>query len=232
MKDNTESTPDYLGHRQRVRERFLKSEGRDMADYELLELALMIAIPRRDVKPLAKALIDKFGSFADVIAAENEDLLAVNGVKETTLAVLKLIKAGAIRMSWQTLAASDAPVINNMDVLIDYCRSSMCYQDVEEFRIVFLDTKLKVICDEIQQKGTINYVSIHPREVVKSAMKHSSNAIIMIHNHPSGVVTPSKADIELTKLVRDACETVEITLLDHLIVSRNNVYSFKTHGVL
>lgn len=232
MTNTAAEQPDYLGHRQRVRSKFLSTEGRDMADYELLEFVLMIAIPRRDVKPLAKDLIKRFGCFAAVINADNNELMSVDGVKENTVAVLKLIKAGALRMSWQTLAGSDNPVINNMDVLIDYCRSAMCYQDVEEFKIVFLDSKLRVIAQETQQKGTINQVAIHPREVIKAAMRYAASAIILVHNHPSGIVTPSKADMDLTKLVKDACTAVDIMVIDHIVVGRNGYFSFCEKGVL
>lgn len=224
--------PDYLGHRQRVRTKFLSTEGRDMADYELLEFALMVAIPRRDVKPLAKDLIKRFGTFADVINADNAELMAIDGVKENTLAVLKLIKAGAMRMSWQSLAGSDSPVINNMDVLVDYCRSAMCYQDVEEFKVVFLDSRLRVITQETLQKGTINHVAIHPREVIKAAMRNAAAAIILVHNHPSGVVTPSKADMDLTKMIKDACAAVDISVIDHIVIGRNDYYSFCEKGIL
>ena len=227
--DNISSPPDYLGHRQRIRRRFLLGEGKDMADYELLELALTMAIPRRDVKPLAKTLIKKFGSFAGVVNASQNELAAVEGVKENTITMLKLIKAAALRMSWQNLNANDAPVINSFDSLVDYCRSSMAYGDVEEFRIMYLNTKLRLIGEETMQRGTINSVSIHPREVIKSAMEQKAAAIIMVHNHPSGDTTPSKADIEMTKAVARACRLVNITLLDHLIISRSSCYSFAEH---
>ena len=227
--EDISARPDYLGHRQRIRRRFLLGEGKDMADYELLELALTMAIPRRDVKPLAKTLIKKFGSFAGVVNASQNELAAVEGVKENTITMLKLIKAAALRTSWQNLNADDTPVINSFDSLVDYCRSAMAYGDIEEFRIIYLNTKLRLIGEETMQKGTINSVSIHPREVIKSAMEQKAAAIIMVHNHPSGDTTPSKADIEMTKAVARACRLVNITLLDHLIISRSSCYSFAEH---
>ena len=227
--EDISARPDYLGHRQRIRRRFLLGEGKDMADYELLELALTMAIPRRDVKPLAKTLIKKFGSFAGVVNASQNELAAVEGVKENTITMLKLSKAAALRTSWQNLNADDAPVINSFDSLVDYCRSAMAYGDIEEFRIIYLNTKLRLIGEETMQKGTINSVSIHPREVIKSAMEQKAAAIIMVHNHPSGDTTPSKADIEMTKAVARACRLVNITLLDHLIISRSSCYSFAEH---
>ncbi len=221
--------PDYLGHRQRLRQRFLLGEGKDMADYELLELVLTMAIPRRDVKPLAKRLIKRFGSFGGVINARTAELLEEEGVKENTLTMLKLIKAATVRVSWQTLKEPQGPVLNRTDVLIDYCRSAMSFSDVEELHIIFLDAKLCVIKDELMQKGTIDCVAIHPREIVKEILDTKAKAIIMVHNHPSGNVTPSQADIEMTKNVREACKSINIKLLDHLIIGQSSYYSFAEH---
>lgn len=225
-------TPDYIGHRQRLRSRFLSGGGKDMPDYEFLELLLMIAIPRRDVKPLAKQLIKKFGTFAGVVNAPLEELLAVDGIKENSAAVLKIVKESALRMSWQNLQNDDVPVISNWDVMVDYARMAMSHLDVEEFRIVFLNSKLKVIAEEVQQRGTINQVAIHPREVIRAAINHGATAIILMHNHPSGDTTPSKSDIDITKQVAEAAKLVNISVLDHLIVSKFTVYSFKDHGII
>ena len=220
------------GHRQRIREKFLKNGGSALPDYELLEAYLTIAIPRRDVKPLAKQLIAKFGSFAEVINAKNEDLLSVSGVGENTLFALKIINEAAKRTSWEILKDKDLPVIADMDSLIDYCRMTMAYQDVEEFRLIYLNAKNRVIAEVTQQKGTINHVSLHPREVVKSALDHRASAVIMVHNHPTGDTTPSRADIEVTKKVKEALSTVNITLHDHVIVSKCGYYSFRTVGLI
>ncbi|MFV0627381.1 MAG: RadC family protein [Alphaproteobacteria bacterium] len=227
-----EELPDYLGHRQRLRERFLSGGGKSMPDYEFLELILTIAIPRRDVKPLAKKLVTKFKSFAGVINAPMEELLEFEGIKENSATVLKIIKEAAIRLNWQVLNNSDEPVINNWDVLIDYCRSSMGHQEFEEFKIIFLDSKLKVIGEESQQRGTIDQVAIHPREVIKSAMMKGASAIILIHNHPSGNTTPSKADIDITKKINAAAEAMNIRVLDHIIISKKDYYSFKDHRII
>ena len=227
MAENvTNDEPDYLGHRERLRRRFLLGGGRDMPDYELLELLLTIAIPRRDVKPLAKELIRKFGSFAEVVNAPLEELMLVKGVKENTAAVLRIVRECSVRSSWQSLKGMDAPVISDFDAMVDYCRSAMAYQTVEEFRIIFLNSKLYVIGEEIQQRGTVDQVAIHPREVIKSAMMHGASAMILVHNHPSGIVTPSKADMEITKRIKEAAEAVSIRLFDHLIISKSSVYSF------
>lgn len=224
--------PDYIGHRQRLRSRFLAGGGKDMPDYEFLELLLMIAIPRRDVKPIAKQLIKKFNNLAGVLNASIEDLQAIEGIKETSATMLKIVKECALRMSWQNLQNDDAPVISNWDVMVDYCRASMGYLDVEEFRIIFLNSKLKLIGEETQQRGTINNVAVHPREVIKSAINKGAAAIILAHNHPSGDSTPSRADIEITKQINEAAKLVNIKLLDHLIISKNTIYSFKDHGII
>ena len=231
MAENvTNDEPDYLGHRERLRRRFLLGGGRDMPDYELLELLLTIAIPRRDAKPLAKELIRKFGSFAEVVNAPLEELMLVKGVKENTAAVLRIVRECSVRSSWQSLKGMDAPVISDFDAMVDYCRSAMAYQTVEEFRIIFLNSKLYVIGEEIQQRGTVDQVAIHPREVIKSAMMHGASAMILVHNHPSGIVTPSKADMEITKRIKEAAEAVSIRLFDHLIISKSSVYSFHNQG--
>ena len=231
MAENvTNDEPDYLGHRERLRRRFLLGGGRDMPDYELLELLLTIAIPRRDVKPLAKELIRKFGSFAEVVNAPLEELMLVKGVKENTAAVLRIVRECSVRSSWQSLKGMDAPVISDFDAMVDYCRSAMAYQTVEEFRIIFLNSKLYVIGEEIQQRGTVDQVAIHPREVIKSVMMHGASAMILVHNHPSGIVTPSKADMEITKRIKEAAEAVSIRLFDHLIISKSSVYSFHNQG--
>ena len=172
----TEKQPDYIGHRERLRQRFLLGDGKDMADYELLELVLTIALPRRDVKPLAKMLISRFESFAGVINAPKEELMSIPGVKENTVTILKVINVAAQRTSWQNLKSLDGPIIMNTDSLIDYCRSAMCYSDVEEFRLIYLDSKLHIIGQEIMQRGTINSVAIHPREVLKAAMAHHASS--------------------------------------------------------
>ena len=222
----TEKQPDYIGHRERLRQRFLLGDGKDMADYELLELVLTIALPRRDVKPLAKMLISRFESFAGVINAPKEELMSIPGVKENTVTILKVINVAAQRTSWQNLKSLDGPIIMNTDSLIDYCRSAMCYSDVEEFRLIYLDSKLHIIGQEIMQRGTINSVAIHPREVLKAAMAHHGSSIIMVHNHPSGNGQPSKADVAMTERINEACASVGIHLLDHLILSRSESYSF------
>lgn len=222
----------YLGHRQRLKARFLSDGGKAMPDYELLELLLTFAIPRRDVKPLVKTLIARFNNFAGVINADLQDLMAVSGVKENTAIMLKMIAQGAKRMAWQQLKAADEAVIADYDAMIDYCRTAMAYNEVEEFRVIFLNSKFRVIAEETQQRGTINTVAIHPREVIKSALDNGAAAMIMVHNHPTGIVTPSQADISVTKTIRDAAKNCGIELFDHIIISKNDYFSFRDRGVL
>lgn len=224
----TENIPDYLGHRARLRERFLKGGGKDMADYELIELLLTYVIPRRDVKPIAKELIRRFGSLAEVVNADVSRLTEVSGIKENAAVMFKLIQQAAGRFSWQNLSSSDAPIISNWDAMIDYCRSEMAYLDVEEFRIIFLDTKFRLIGQEVMQRGTINQVAIHPREVIKLAMEKKAAALILVHNHPSGDVKPSRADVEITKQIDQALKSINIQLLDHIVISRYDYCSIKT----
>lgn len=227
-----EDKPDYLGHRQRLRTRFLAREGKDMPDYEFLEFLLTMSIPRRDVKPLAKQLIKKFGNFAGVVNAESKELLAFSGFKESSLALLKAVREATLRVQWQNLNAEDGHLLNNWDLVVDYCRSKIGYGKIEQFMIVYLNSKLILLGNEIQQRGSLNHVSIHPREVIKSAIERGAGAIVIAHNHPSGVVKPSQQDIAVTKMIWEAGKLVDIDLLDHLIVSRDNVFSFARDGLI
>lgn len=227
-----EKQPDYLGHRQRLRTRFLISEGKDMADYEFLEFLLTMSIPRRDVKPLAKQLVKRFGSFAGVINADNNELLSFPGFKESSLALLKAVKEAALRLQWQNLNAADAPVLNNWDLVLDYCRSKIGYSKVEQFMVIYLNAKLRLIGEDIEQRGSLNQVSIHPREIIKAAIDRGAGAIVLVHNHPSGVVKPSGQDIALTQMIYEAGRLVDVDVLDHLIVSKDNVYSFAKEGLI
>lgn len=222
--------PHYLGHRQRLRERFLKAGGDDFADYELLELLLFMALPRGDVKPLAKALLKRFGSFAEVISAEPAALGEVDGVGDSAIAALKTVKAAALRMSRDEIL--DRPVLSTWQKLIDYCRASMAFAEAEHFRVLYLNRKNVLIADEVQQKGTVDHTPVYPREVMKRALEVGASALIMVHNHPSGDPTPSRADIDMTREVREAGEKLGITLHDHIIVGRQGNNSFRALGLL
>ncbi len=222
--------PHYAGHRKRLRERLLKAGGDVMPDYELLELVLFMARPRGDVKPLAKALLKRFDSFAGVITAEPAHLAEVKGVGETTIGALKTIQAAAVRLVRDEVM--DRPVLGNWQALIDYCRASMGHEKTERFRILFLNRKNVLIADEVQQKGTVDHTPVYPREAVKRALELGASALIMVHNHPSGDPTPSKADIEMTREVQAAGEKLGITLHDHVVVSKSGHSSFKAMGLL
>ncbi|MEQ8196218.1 MAG: DNA repair protein RadC [Rhodospirillales bacterium] len=223
-------TPHYAGHRKRLRERFLKGGAEALPDYEMLELVLFLALPRRDAKPLAKALIERFGSYADVIAADPRALHAMPGVGETVIAALKTVEASAVRLARQRIM--EKPVLSNWQGLLDYLHASMAYGGNEQFRVLFLNKKNMLIADEVQQKGTVDHTPVYPREIVKRALELHATALIMVHNHPSGDPTPSRADIDMTKEVQAAGEKMGIVLHDHVIVARDGSTSFRSRGLL
>jgi DNA repair protein RadC len=225
-----DETPHYHGHRERLRARFLEAGAASLADYELLELLLFSAIPRRDVKPLAKALIQRFGGFAGVINAEPAALLAEPGISEATMVMLKAIQATMHRVL--RAETRERTVLTNWQSVLDYCRALMGHNKVEEFRLLFLDRRNALIADELQATGTIDHAPVYPREVVKRALDLGASAIIMVHNHPSGDTTPSRADIEITKAVAEAAGTLGIQLHDHLIVGGRNHASFRALGLI
>jgi DNA repair protein RadC len=230
MTEPPEPAPHYHGHRQRLRERFLAVGGEKMADYELLELVLTLAIPRADVKPLAKELLDAFGSFAGVISADPVALARFKGVKETTVAALKVVEAAAVRLA--KAEVSEKPLIGSWQALLDYCRAAMARSPVEQFRVLFLDRKNRLIADEVQQTGTVDHTPVYPREILKRALEHGASALILVHNHPSGDPSPSRADIEITREVAKAAQALGVQLHDHLIIGRAGHTSFKSQGLL
>lgn len=214
------------GHRERLKARFRKGGVDALADYELLELQLMTAIPRRDVKPLAKDLIAKFGTYAEVISAEPERLMEISGVGDNVVTILKLAEASAQKLSQGIILGK--PVLNNWQALINYCSSQMAYKKKEQFRVLFLDRQNRLITDEKMQEGTIDHTPVYPREVIKRALELGSTAIILVHNHPSGDPTPSRQDIEMTKKIEEAGKQLGVILYDHLIISKSGHSSFKT----
>lgn len=222
--------PHYHGHRQRLRERFLAAGGEALPDYELLELLLFGAQPRSDMKPVAKALLDRFGSYARVISATPEELRTVRGVGNAAVVALKAAQASALRLLREH--AADGPVISNWQALVEYCRASMGFEKTEQFRLLFLDRKNRIIADEIQQRGTIDHTPVYPREVVKRALDLGAAAIIMVHNHPSQDPSPSSADIEMTREVQEAVAKLGILLHDHIIVGGNRHTSMKELGLI
>lgn len=201
-----------------------------LPDYELLELALFAAIPRRDVKPLAKTLIARFGSFADVIAAAPERLMEVDGIGEATVTALKVIQAAALRLSRSQVL--NRPALSSWAALIDYCTAAMAREANEEFRILFLDRKNVLIADEVQARGTVDHTPVYPREIVKRALELGASAFILVHNHPSGDPTPSQADIAMTREIANAAKALKIALHDHLVIGRKGHVSFKAMGLL
>jgi len=222
--------PHYAGHRQRLRERFLKSSGEDMPDYELLELLLFFAQSQRDVKPLAKKLIERFGSFAGVVSAEPARLREIDGVKDGAVAAIKLAQASAKRLLRQEVLGR--PVISSWQALLEYCQAAMARESTEQFRVLYLDQKNQLIADELQQKGTVNHTPVYPREIMKRALELAATAVILVHNHPSGDPSPSKADIAMTREVADAGHRLDIAVHDHVIIGRSGHASFKSLGLL
>ncbi len=222
--------PHYSGHRQRLRDRFLKSGADGLADYELLELILFAAKPRSDVKPMAKALIKEFGSFTDVISADNERLREVDGVGDASIAAIKAIQAGALLyLKGQII---DRPALNSWNAVLDYMQARLGRSKVEELHVIYLNRKNEILTDEALQKGTVDHTPVYPREVVKRALELGASALILVHNHPSGDPMPSQSDIDMTKQVAQAAAAVDIALHDHIIIGRGNHASFKTMGLL
>jgi len=222
--------PDYLGHRERLRRRLLDAGSDALADYELLEFLLYSARARGDTKPLAKALLRRFGSLAAVLGASPDALAAVKGMGPASVAALVAVRAAAREML--RAEVTNRSVISSWHQLLDYCTARIGFGEAEEFHLLFLDAKNALIADEKQQHGTVNHTPVYPREVVKRALELAASAIIMVHNHPSGDVTPSRADIEMTRTVREAAKAVGISLHDHLVIGRGRHSSFKNLGLL
>jgi DNA repair protein RadC len=227
--DAASAQPHYVGHRQRLRERFMVG-GDSFPDYELLELLLFQSIPRVDVKPLAKQLIARFKSLAGVLAAPPETLAETPELTAKTVVHLKAVREAGLRLA--RAEAMAAPVLASWDKVIDYCRASLAHETVERFHLLFLDRKNRLIADEVQQKGTVDHTPVYPREVVRRALQLQASAIIMVHNHPSGDPTPSRGDIDMTREVRSACDALGIALHDHVVIARSGHASFKSLGLL
>lgn len=217
--------PHYHGHRERLRDRFREVGPDALSDYELMEMVLFRALPRRDVKPLAKSLIAKFGSFAETVHAPEARLREISGLGEAAITEIKLIAATASRVTRGQM--KQRTVLSSWSSVIDYCRASMAFADKEQFRILFLDKKNQLIADELQQVGTIDHTPVYPREVVKRALELSATAIILVHNHPSGDPTPSGADIQMTKSIIAIAMPLGISVHDHIIVGKNGHASLK-----
>ena len=215
--------PSYIkDHRQRLRARFAQGGDAAVADYELLELVLFRAIPRQDVKPLAHKLLATLGDFSGVVSAPRERLSQVSGVGDAVITELKIVEAAAHRLA--RVRVIDRQAISGWDALVAYCRTAMAHRDTEHFRILFLDRKNGLIADEVQQTGTVDHTPVYPREVIRRALEHSATALILVHNHPSGDPTPSRADIQMTKKIIEVAAPLGIEVHDHVIIGlRNNV---------
>jgi DNA repair protein RadC len=224
VSDNHDA-PHYHGHRDRLRARFLQVGGDVLPDYELLELVLFRLIPRRDVKPIAKELLKRFGTFAEVLAAPPARLMEVDGIGENVVTDLKVVEAAARRLVKGDVAKRQ--VLSSWTSVIDYCRAAMAFMDKEQFRLLFLDKRNGLIADEVQQSGTVDHTPVYPREVVKRALELSASALILVHNHPSGDPTPSPADIKMTREIMDIAKPLGITVHDHIIVGREGHASLK-----
>jgi DNA repair protein RadC len=223
--DSIGSEPHFHGHRERLKNRFRDAGKDSLADYELLELVLFQILPRRDTKPIAKALIAKFGSFTEVLAAPEARLMEVDGVGEAVALHLKIAEAAAHRYARGPVASR--PLLRSWQAVIEYCRATMAYEDREHFRILFLDKKNGLLADEVQQTGTVDHTPVYPREIVKRALELSSTAIVLVHNHPSGDPTPSRADIQMTRAIIEIAKPLGIVVHDHIIVGKEGHASFK-----
>jgi DNA repair protein RadC len=221
----SEASPHYHGHRERLRGRFRAAGSDAVSDYELLELVLFRAIPQRDIKPLAKELIAKFGSFAEVVAAAPARLAEVKGVGDAAVTELKIVHAAANRLARGQL--QKRPVLSSWSSVLDYCRTAMAFADKEQFRLLFLDKRNQLIADEVQQMGTVDHTPVYPREVVKRALELSATALILVHNHPSGDPTPSRADIQMTQEIIGVTKPLGISVHDHIIVGKEGYASLR-----
>jgi len=223
--DDDGATPHYHGHRERLRQRLLAAGAEAVPDYELLELVLFGALPRRDVKPLAKALLAKFGSFTSVVTAPPARLKEVKGVGDAVVATLKIVHAAANRFARGEVNRREP--LSSWSAVLDYCRTAQAFAEIEQFRILFLDKRNQLIADEVQQTGTVDHTPVYPREVVKHALELSATAVVLVHNHPGGDPTPSRADVDMTRRIVEIARPLGIEVHDHIIVGRDGHASLK-----
>jgi DNA repair protein RadC len=221
---------DKLGHRGRIKERLLNSSPGQLADYEILEILLCMSQPRKDMKPLAKQLIREFGNLAHVLCAKMDDLKQISGIGMSILSGFRVVHEAASRLIKDSFVNN--PILQSWDGLINYCKATMSHLNIEQFRVVYLDQKNMVIADIVQNEGTIDHVNIYPREIIKKALYLDASSIILVHNHPSGHLKPSKEDIGLTKEVIKACNAVNISVHDHIIISEKGYYSLKENKLI
>ncbi|MCA8898718.1 MAG: DNA repair protein RadC [Hyphomonas sp.] len=222
--------PHWQGHRERLRSKLLSRGAGALDDYEILEVLLMAFIPRRDVKPIAKALETKFGGLSGILAAPAADLVKVDGIGETVAAYLKAVAELQSRASLQEIRRRE--VISSWSALLAYVRREMQHEAREQFRVLFLDRKNQLIADEIMSRGTVDHAPVYPREIARRALEHSASSLILVHNHPSGDTTPSRADIDMTREIIDALTAFDIDVHDHLIVGTHGITSFRSAGLI
>lgn len=226
----TEEEPHYVGHKKRLKERFLKGGLESLNDYESIELILSLAILRKDVKPLAKKLLEKFGSFASVLDASPDELIKIKGMGQSAVSALKLVRESTVKYLQEK--SRGRCVVSSPSALIDYCRAAMKGLKDEEFRVIFLNSKNEIIEDESLCKGTIDQTTVYPRKVIERALHHGAASMIFVHNHPSGHTDPSGADKELTRILMDAARSIQVKVHDHLIIGEKGHYSFAEEGCL
>lgn len=229
-KPPKEAKPHYAGHRERLRERFRRAGAEGLQDYELLELLLFRAIPRRDVKPLAKNLLKRFGGFAETVAAPRHLLMETPGLGAGAVEEIKIVQAAALKLTQAQVL--NRPALTSWTALVDYCTAAMAHDKIEQFRVLFLDRKNVLIADEVQQTGTVDHTPVYPREVVGRALALQASAIILVHNHPSGDPTPSRADIDMTRQIVEAARPLRIAVHDHLVIGKAGTASFRSLGLL
>ncbi|MFT3986484.1 RadC family protein [Aestuariivirga sp.] len=222
--------PHFLGHRERLKDRFTTGGPDAMPDYELLEMVLFRAIRRGDTKPIAKQLLARFGTFAEVLSAEPERLMKVKGVGEAVATELKIVHAAAMRLMRGKVI--NRPLLASWSAILEYVRAAMAFSDIEQFRVLFLDKKNQLIADEVQQEGTVDHTPVYPREVVKRALELGASNIVLVHNHPSGDPTPSMADLDMTKKIIEAGQRLGVAVHDHVVVGRKGHLSFRQTGLL
>ncbi len=218
------------GHRARLRARLLTAGPDSVADHELLEMVLFLALPRRDTKPIARALLSRFGSFANAVSAPVADLRTVEGLGDAGAAALKTVQAAALRLTRSEILGR--PVLNNWDRLMEYLNAALSRERVEQFRILFLDSKNRLLADEPQSRGTVNHTPVYPREVIKRALELHATALILVHNHPSGDPAPSRDDVAMTAEIKQAAAALSVTVHDHVIVGNGRWLSFRNEGLL
>jgi len=217
--------PDAKGHRQRLRERFRKNGEQSLADYELLEFLLFSALPRQDTKPIAKAMLKRFGSFASALSAPRPRLKEIKGLSDNSIDALHAVHAAIAR--YHKAELNERKLLDSWSKVMDYLQAAMELSNIEQFRVLYLDKKNGLIADEVQQTGTIDHTPVYPREVVRRALEHGSTAVILVHNHPSGDPTPSRADIQMTRQLVDIAKPLGIEIHDHIIVGLRSHVSFK-----